>query len=33
MYDYQLSKKQERVIFKGKENEVFDYLTNEARIN
>ena len=24
MYDYQLSKKQERVIFKGNQNEVFD---------
>ena len=32
MYDYQLSKKQERVLFKGKENEVLDYLTQEHQI-
>jgi len=29
MYDYQLSKKQERVIFKGMQNEVHNYLTNK----
>ena len=33
MYDYQLSKKQDRIIFKGKHNEVCDYLTEEAQIN
>ncbi len=32
MYDYQLAKKQERVVFKGKKNEIFDYLTQECRI-
>ena len=32
MYDYQLSKKQDRVIFKGNQNEVFDYLTNEIKL-
>jgi len=29
MYDYQLNKKQERVIFKGMQNEVHNYLTNK----
>ncbi|MCK4865832.1 MAG: tRNA 2-selenouridine(34) synthase MnmH [Gammaproteobacteria bacterium] len=33
MYDYQLSKKQERVIFTGKQSDVFDYLTKEAKVN
>ncbi len=33
MYDYQLSKKQERVVFKGKQNDVFDYLTKEVKIS
>jgi len=33
MYDYQLSKKQERVIFKGSKNEVFNYLKNKCKIN
>ena len=33
MYDYQLSKKQERIIFKGKYNEVCDYFINEAKIS
>ena len=32
MYDYQLSKKQERVIFKGNQNEVFDYLATKQHI-
>ena len=32
MYDYQLSKKQERVTFKGNQNEVFDYLTDKQEI-
>ena len=32
MYDYQLSKKQERVIFKGNKNEVLDYFENKHRI-
>lgn len=32
MYDYQLSKKQERVVFKGNQNDVFDYLNNEYKI-
>jgi tRNA 2-selenouridine synthase len=32
MYDYQLSKKQERVIFKGNQSEVFDYLHSQAKI-
>ncbi len=32
MYDYQLSKKQERIIFKGKQNDVYDYLTKECQI-
>lgn len=29
MYDYQLSKKQERVVFKGSQNDVFDYLSKQ----
>ena len=33
MYDYQLSKKQDRVVFKGKRNDVFDYLTNNYHIS
>lgn len=33
MYDYQLSKKQERLIFKGKQNEVLEYLTNKQQIS
>ena len=33
MYDYQLSKKQERVVFKGKQNDVYDYLTKEVKIS
>jgi tRNA 2-selenouridine synthase len=33
MYDYQLSKKQERVMFKGTQNEVLDYLTQECHIS
>jgi len=33
MYDYQLSKKQERVIFKGSQCEVSDYLTEKYRIS
>lgn len=33
MYDYQLSKKQERITFKGNQDEVFEYLINEAHIN
>ncbi|VAW93848.1 Selenophosphate-dependent tRNA 2-selenouridine synthase [hydrothermal vent metagenome] len=33
MYDYQLGKKQQRVIFKGKQNEVLDYLTAEYKIS
>jgi tRNA 2-selenouridine synthase len=33
MYDYQLSKNQERVVFKGKQNEVFDYLTKKYQIS
>ena len=32
MYDYQLSKKQDRVIFKGKQNDVFEYLATEYQI-
>ncbi len=32
MYDYQLNKKHERVIFKGQQNEVFDYLTGEMQL-
>jgi len=32
MYDYQLGKKQDRVIFKGNKNEVRDYLTSESKI-
>lgn len=33
MYDYQLSKKQERVIFKGQQNDVFDYLAKKTQIS
>lgn len=33
MYDYQLSKKQERVIFKGNQNEVLAYLQNNKQIS
>ena len=33
MYDYQLSKKQDRVVFKGEQNEVFDYLSKECQIS
>ena len=33
MYDYQLSRKQERVIFKGNQNDVFKYLNNEYKIS
>ena len=33
MYDYQLSKKQERVVFKGQQNEMFKYLKKEYQIN
>lgn len=32
MYDYQLSKKQERVVFKGNQNDVFDYITSKYQI-
>ena len=32
MYDYQLSKKQDRVIFKGKQNDVFEYLATKYQI-
>jgi len=32
MYDYQLSKKQDRVVFKGRQKEVFEYLKNEIKI-
>lgn len=32
MYDYQLSKKQERVVFKGSETEVLEYLAKEYQI-
>ncbi len=32
MYDYQLSKKQERVVFTGKKNDVLDYLKSEFTI-
>jgi len=32
MYDYQLAKKQDRVIFKGKEDEVSNYLANHQKI-
>lgn len=32
MYDYQLSKKQERVIFKGTQSEVLNFLTKEYKI-
>ena len=33
MYDYQLSKKQERVVFKGSEDEVRDYLLQKYQID
>ena len=33
MYDYQLSKNKERVVFKGTREEVFDYLTNKVLIS
>ena len=33
MYDYQLSKKQERVIFKGNQNDVFNFLNRKYQIN
>ena len=32
MYDYQLSKKQHRVIFKGRQDEVLEYLHDEHKI-
>ena len=32
MYDYQLSKKQERVVFKGNKNDVFNYLKKEIQL-
>lgn len=32
MYNYQLSKKQDRVIFRGQESEVLEYLTKEYQI-
>ena len=32
MYDYQLSKKQDRVVFRGNQKEVFDYITIERNI-
>ncbi len=33
MYDYQLAKKQQRVVFKGRQSEVLDYLTAEYKIS
>ncbi len=33
MYNYQLSKKQQRVVFKGKRNEVHSYLTTKYKIS
>lgn len=33
MYDYQLSKKQDRVVFKGNQNDVFDYLSTKVNIS
>ena len=33
MYDYQLSKKQDRLVFKGKQHDVLEYLTNEQQIS
>ncbi len=33
MYDYQLSKKQERVVFKGNKNDVFDYLKKKYSLS
>jgi tRNA 2-selenouridine synthase len=32
MYDYQLSKKQERVVFKGNKNDAFNYLKKEIQL-
>jgi len=32
MYDYQLDKKQERIIFKGNKDEVLNYLSNECQV-
>ncbi len=32
MYDYQLNKKQERVVFKGNKNDVFNYLKREIQL-
>ena len=32
MYDYQLSKKQDRVVFKGERNDVFNFLKKEKKI-
>ena len=32
MYDYQLSKKQDRVIFKGNKNDIFEYLSSKHKI-
>lgn len=33
MYDYQLSKKQDQLVFKGKQDDVLEYLTNEQQIS
>ena len=33
MYDYQLSKKQDRIVFKGSKDDVFDYLTTKYQMN
>jgi len=33
MYDYQIGKKQERVIFQGGEDEVLEYLENQYQIS
>lgn len=33
MYDYQLSKKQDQLVFKGKQHDVLEYLTNEQQIS
>lgn len=33
MYDYQLNKKKEHVVFKGNKNEVFEYLTEKHQLN
>ena len=32
MYDYQLNKKQERVVFKGQQNDVYNYLTEKVQL-